>query len=110
MSLKVTNPGPHRIYIENIVVQGDPPLFQVWGDDSPDAYAHAEDRAPIEFTLEANESKLLPLLAVNRPEIDPGEAARITLYWRSLQHPRRWKPHVSLDLTHAEFDRIGRAG
>ena len=108
MFLKVHNPMKHKMHVLGVSVQPD--LFQVWKDDSVDAAANAQIGIEPEFILEAGESKILPLVPINRRDDGISETARITAWWRSHRHPRRWKMPVMLELTHDDYDRLKRAG
>jgi hypothetical protein len=108
MYLKVHNPMPHKIHVLSVSVQ--PPLFQALKDQSVEAAAEGMSDIEPEFILEADEAKLLPLIPINRRDDGISEEARITVWWRSHRHPKRWKFPIWLDLTHDDFDRIERAG
>ena len=98
----------HKMHVLGVSVQPD--LFQVWRSDSVAAAANAQIGIEPEFILEAGESKLLPLVPINRRDDGISETARITAWWRSHHYPRRWKMPVMLELTHDDYDRLKRAG
>ncbi len=108
MYLRVHNPLPHKVHILSVTIQ--PELFQVWLDSSIEAAANAQVGASPEFILEQGETKLLPLLLINRRDDAITETARITVWWRSNRHPRRPKLPVWLELTHDDYGRIQKAG
>ena len=108
MYLKVHNPMLHKVHVLNINVE--PRHLRVWKDSSVGAAADAQIGGEPEFILETGETKLLPLLAINRRDDGIEDTARFTLRWRSHRHPRRWKLPVWLHLTHDDHDRMKRAG
>jgi hypothetical protein len=107
MYLVVHNPGRHSVHVVSIEATTD--LFHIWKDHSVEAFVAAAAGTPAEFILQANETRSLPLVAIDRRQDNIQIPSWITLKWRSLQYPTWWKKPVTLKLTHEEFDRIKEA-
>jgi len=104
MHVAVTNTAKHKIHV--LSVEATTGLFQVWKDSSVESAANAAVGEAPEFILEPEETKYLPILAVDRRPENYELPSWLIVRWRSLKHPSWPRLPVKLKLSHAEFDRV----
>ena len=103
MHVAVTNTAKHKVRV--LSINATTGLFQVWKSPSVDSAADAAADVVPEFILEPEETKYLPVLAVDRRPENDELPSWLILRWRSLQHPTWPRLPVKLKISHAEFDR-----
>jgi hypothetical protein len=104
MHVAVTNTAKHKVHV--LGIEATTGLFQVWKDSSVDSAVDASVGVAPEFILNSEETKYLPILAVDRRPENHDLPSWLILLWRSLQHPSWRRLPVKLKLSHAEYDRI----